>query len=89
MNRTVRTVLVVALLVLVVSVFISPAVDLEPTALRVLYWIMALFASFALVRVALSGLHAGLPPERIKIVNRSSLFAQSSPLIDLNCARLC
>lgn len=55
MNRTLSVALVVCVILFVVTIFISPVVDLQPTALRAQQWLGLIYAmfSFALQTVVL------------------------------------
>lgn len=82
-------IVVVILLLTVAVVFISPAVDLEPTALRA-----AQAASLLLALLALAGsvLASILHTPCLHLV--ATLTTESAPffapdLVDLNCNRLC
>jgi len=88
MKRAIIVALVIALLVVVVSVFVSPAVDLEPTALRAMLWLVALFASLAVVELGQTMLQdsqrgGGKP------VRNHAIYFLSAPIVDLGCSRLC
>jgi hypothetical protein len=88
MNRAVKIVIVAALLVIVAAVLISPAVDLQPSALRSALWSAALYAYLEVFAILFSGF-------RLVWVRERALpyLLHFSPnlisLIDLDCARLC
>ena len=89
MNKAFQIAIAVLLVVIVAAVLISPAVDLEPTALRAAMWIAALFASFAVVRVVFA-----VPTlqscKRIRREYRVTLYRRCSPsVLDLYGAMLC
>lgn len=88
MKRTITVIVTVALLAIVISVFVAPAIDLDPTAFRITLWIVALFASLELVKIALSGFEALGSGKRIHARDQASKAFAPLP-IDLGCARLC
>lgn len=88
MKRVVTVALTVALLAIVIAVFASPAVDLQPTALRVILWIVALFASLEVVRIGPSGVQELGSGKRIQARDQAIDFSSPS-LVDLDCVRLC
>jgi hypothetical protein len=89
MNRGVQIAIAVMLVVIVAAVLISPAVDLEPTALRAVLWVAALFAAFAVVKVVFIAVRM----QRLGKWNRRErtaiLCAFSPPILDLYGAMLC
>jgi len=82
-------IVVVILLLAVIVVFVSPAVDLEPTALRaaqaatLLFALLALAGSFIARSLQAPCLHL----VAISRTERVPFFAPD--LVDLNCNRLC
>ena len=88
MKISLKFVFALLLLSIVAIIFISPAVDLEPTALRALQFAYLLFALLAWAGITVfSRLVAPIidvsPSEfPLNIVSRPSPF-------DLNCTRLC
>ena len=88
MKRAVTIALVIALLLVVVSVFVSPAVDLEPTALRAMLWLIALFTSLTVVELGQTMLQDSQPGGGQAVRNHAIHFL-SAPIVDLDCARLC
>jgi len=87
MNRVVTITFAVVLLVVVMAVFISPAMDLPPTALRAALWAAALFATLTVPRIARELLAPGQIRGWTRIM--PGQIVQTPPLVDLNCARLC
>jgi hypothetical protein len=86
-KRAIIVALVIALVVVVVSVLVSPAVDLEPTALRAMYWLMMLFASLAVVKVGQTMLPDSPRGGGILVI-KYLIPLLSQPIVDLDCARL-
>lgn len=82
-----KLVLVVFLLVSITAIFVSPAVDLEPTALRSLQLLNTLFAVLALAGLGAMRLHASIVLATIGGVD--DFLTPAPDLIDLNCTRLC
>jgi hypothetical protein len=88
MNRRLKIAIAFLLLLIVAAVLISPAVDLEPTALRALIWSAAMLASIAAAIAVFSGI-------RLTFVRGTVLTLllrgtpSSIPLTDLGCVRLC
>ena len=81
--------LVIFVLLTVMIIFISPAVDLEPTALRSIQMANLLFAMLAVAGITISDyLHlsigAAAPNGEF-----SCLWTLKSDLVDMNCIRLC
>ena len=82
-------IVVVILLLAVTVVFVSPAVDLEPTALRaaqvasLLLAVLALAGSFIACSLRTSSLHL------VAILRADSTPLYATDLVDLNCNRLC
>lgn len=90
MERTVKFVIVSVLLLIVVCVFISPLVDLNPTvpcasaaARTVLAIWLTLFAEFM---AALLLVRFDLHPTR---VGSDPIHHRAERLLELNCSRLC
>lgn len=73
-----KFVVVMLLLLCVITVFVSPIVDLQPTALRALKHAKVLCAR---VRVPLEPITT--------IVERHFVLSLPPDLLELNCARLC
>lgn len=88
MNRAVQFAVILVLLLIMIAVFLSPTIDLEPTALRVIFWAVALFASLHLVRIAFSGIREFALGERIQF-GPPAIDLPSPSLVDLDCVRLC
>lgn len=82
-------IVVVILLLAVTVVFVSPAVDLEPTALRaaqaasLLFAVLALAGSFIACSLRTSSLHL------VAILRADSTPLYATDLVDQNCNRLC
>lgn len=90
MVRSRRQIALVCIMLLgVVGVFVSPDVDLAPTALRAAQAAIALFAALVLGSTVLAG-RCHLPFHSAEVL--TSWFVASGPcsdLVDLNCTRLC
>ena len=81
--------MVILLMLSVVAIFVSPAVDLQPTALRALKSANLLFAALVLAGSALCA-RIHVAPEPIgTIVERHSVLSPPPDLLELNCTRLC
>jgi hypothetical protein len=89
MRRGLKIAIAIILLLVVAAVLISPAVDLEPTALRAALWVAALFASFGIVKIAHFRVSSVQLTTRIHTKRRRLLPPPSPPLVDLYGARLC
>ena len=90
MNSRSKLVIVVFLLLSVAAIFISPAVDLQPTALRALQLANMFFAFLALGATAAVSTLLEVPLSRVaSIIERDWFLAPSLNLLDLNCVRLC
>lgn len=89
MERPIKLAIVILLLLSVIAIFASPAVDLQPTALRAmkcatLLFAVLLFAGTVLcARLRVLQSHASLRAER------RSVLAPTPDLMMLNCALLC
>lgn len=89
MNGTTKLSIVVLLLLCVITVFISPAVDLEPTALRAVKAADMLFAALILAGTAIAAsLSVSFPSIGI-VFGFHPVDAGATSLVDLNCVRLC
>ena len=81
--------IVIVLVLSVMVVFVSPAVDLEPTALRALKAAKMLFAALVLAGTAIAAcLRVSFPSPGI-VLEFHPIEASAASLVDLNCARLC
>lgn len=81
--------MVILLLLSVLTIFISPAVDLQPTALRAVQLANMLFAVLALAGTSLT---ACLSRPTVRVAGafeHASPLVPAQDLIDLNCTRLC
>jgi uncharacterized membrane protein len=82
-------IVVVILLLAVTVVFVSPAVDLEPTALRaaqaasLLFAVLSVAGSFIASNLHTSSLHL------VAILSSESVPFFATDLVDMNCNRLC
>lgn len=81
-------IVVVILLLAVTVVFVSPAVDLEPTALRAAQAASLLFAVLALAGSVIASLHTSCFQLVVSLRTESVPFYAAN-LVDLNCNRLC
>lgn len=89
MTRAMQIGVALALLLLVLTIFVSPAVDLLPSALRASHVVSLLWAVLACAAVVLA-LYLGPPRrERIRDASKRRLSLEAVRLIDLNCTRLC
>lgn len=90
MQPGLKIVLIAVLLLIVIAVFVSPAVDLEPTALRAVMQAVILFASIAVVRTfACCIFKSSHPLDRWLFRYQERSPKQSQSLLDLYGARLC
>ena len=89
MRTSLRFGLVVVLLLIVTAIFISPAVDLEPTALRAMQMANMLFAMLALAGIAVAAhLHHHVSPTA-ETLECNRVCIPPADIVDLNCTRLC
>ncbi len=88
-NKSAQLVLVILLLLSVIAIFASPAVDLEPTALRAMKTAGLLVATLLLACSVVCGLLQALLGHASVIVDRHSVLAPPLDLLKLNCALLC
>jgi alpha-beta hydrolase superfamily lysophospholipase len=88
MKRGVKIVIALLLLVIVAAVLISPAVDLQPTALRSAIWSAALFAAIAALTFAFSRFRPVLLRERV-LLHPLHRTPNLIPVTDLDCVRRC
>ncbi|HUO24456.1 MAG TPA: hypothetical protein VMU61_02245 [Candidatus Aquilonibacter sp.] len=80
---------VILLLLSVIAIFISPAVDLQPTALRAVQLANLLFAVLALAGSAVST-RLDVSIGRLATVSGRDYSPLPAPdLVVLNCARIC
>ena len=87
MSTWLKSLLVILLLVAVATVFISPAIDLEPTALRASRAAQALQIALLSAALAIRGL---LSPIFVSLTPQAeSRGVNHENLLDLNCTRLC
>lgn len=81
--------IVIGLLLIVMTVFIAPAVDLEPTALRAMKAASMLFAALALAGTAIAA-RFSVSFSYIRIISEFRRLRQSAAnIVDLICVRLC
>lgn len=81
--------IVILLLLSVTAIFISPAVDLQPTALRAMQLANMLFAVLVLFGTSVSTLRVA-PLSILEAALECAGFSPpASDLIDLHCSRLC
>lgn len=81
--------LVIVLLFTVLVVFISPAVDLEPTALRAARAANLVFFALVQAGCAIAGLLQTSLSPFARISPFWALLSSSTDLVDVNCVRLC
>jgi hypothetical protein len=88
--RTVSKLTLVTLLLLtVLTVFISPAVDLQPTALRALQAANMLFAALALAGHLLAADITTLISWTAGTSDLHLALPRTEDILELNCTRLC
>jgi hypothetical protein len=89
MQVSTKSWVVIVLLISVMAVFISPSVDLEPSALRSLQAANMFFAVLVFAGSAIAGLlhffHSTIRPNIWPDVTEGFIAS----LVDLNCIRLC
>ena len=87
MKKAFTVALVAFAILLILAIFISPMIDLEPTALRAQQWltlIVAMFSIAELLFVCLVRVPGTIGPPR-----RDVQFQQQSRAADLACCLLC
>jgi len=89
MKRGFQIAIAIVLMVVVAAVLISPAVDLEPTALRAMLWVVALFAALAIFRVVFLAVRILRSSDRMRRKRTVILYLFSPPILDLYGAMLC
>jgi len=80
--------LAIVLVLSVITIFVSPVTNLQPSALRALQLANMLFAFLALAGVLVVTLFSRVVPLGI-IRERAPGFLPVPDLVDLNCTRLC
>jgi len=80
---------VVVLLLCVVVVFLSPAVDLEPTALRAVKFANLLLVGFALAATALYAWVHSAESSAMEVCEQVCALPSPPDIVELNCTRLC
>jgi hypothetical protein len=89
LRRETKLAIVILLLLSVIAIFVSPAVDLQPTAMRAMKFVGLLFAALLLAGAALCA-RLSLCLDTIATVIRSHSLLEPPPeLFALNCALLC
>ncbi len=87
MNRMVTIALVVVVILFIVAIFISPFVDLQPTALRAQQWLSLILAMFSLsVQVVVCLLTAFVG---IELTSSDTECLRRVCLVDVPCCLLC
>jgi hypothetical protein len=81
--------IVIVLVLSVTVVFVSPQVDLEPSALRALKASNMVFAALVLAGTAIAAYLSVSFPSIGMILEFHRIEASAASLVDLNCARLC
>jgi hypothetical protein len=81
--------IVIVLLLIVMTVFIAPTVDLEPTALRAMKAASLLFAALVLAGTAIAALLSVSFSSTGIILASDSARQKAANIVDLNCVRLC
>lgn len=81
--------LVILLLFSVIAVFVSPAVDLEPTALRAAKMANLLFALLALAGTAFTARLRQATAAHATTFEPNYGLLSAPDLVNLNCIRLC
>lgn len=89
MGRAITAVVVILLLLSVIAIFVSPAVDLQPTALRAMKCASLLFAALLLAGTALCA-RLQVPIGSLRRIAENQSFPSPPPdLLELICVRLC
>jgi hypothetical protein len=88
MNASSKIVVIILLLTVTV-VFVSPAVDLEPTALRAAQASALLFAILSLAGSFVADILRSSGPHFVAVNSNETVPFFASELLDLNCTRLC
>lgn len=89
MKGAIKVVVGVVLLLSVLVVFVAPAVDLEPTALRAMQAASLLFAVLALAGTTVAATLTVHNPFLGPTSGVHRIEATTASLVDLNCVRLC
>ena len=89
MKRLTQFAWVILLIVSVVTIFVSPAVDLQPTALRAMKGATLLLAGLVLAGFVLCARLSVLVALTAIFVERHSVPSPTPDLLNLNCALLC
>jgi hypothetical protein len=84
-----KSCVVLMLITSVVGVFASPAVDLEPTALRALQAAILFFAALALAKASIASLLTFVFSVVFVPLKRAGYPISGVALLDFTCARLC
>lgn len=89
MNGATKVAVGIVLLLSVLIIFIAPAVDLEPTALRAMQAASLLFAVLALAGTTIAATLTVSNPCLGAVFGFHPIGASTASLVDLNCVRLC
>ncbi len=89
MKGAIKVVVGVVLLLSVLVVFVAPAVDLEPTALRAMQAASLLFAVLALAGTTVAATLTVHNPFLGPTSGVHPIGTTTASLVDLNCVRLC
>ncbi len=89
MRDLVKLGMVILLLLSLITVFISPAVDLEPTALRAASLANLMFAVLAMAGTALAARLSRAVASAATSFEHDCPLLPALDLVDLNCTRLC
>ena len=89
MERSLKLGMVILLSLSVIAIFVSPAVDLQPTALRAMKCATLLFAVLLFVGTISCARFRVLPGRAAVGTERHSGLSSTPDLLKLNCALLC
>ncbi len=87
MNRIFTIVLVACVILFIIAIFISPLVDVQPTALRAQQWLTLILAMFSLsvqIVVCLLSAFVGLG-----LASSDAQSLQRVSVVDVPCCLLC
>lgn len=77
------------LVVSVVAVFVAPAVDLEPTAMRAARAAQLFMCSFAAAAAIMFSLLPAMQSAHVGLFGHLHVLCSSADILDVDCARLC
>ena len=88
MNRIFKIAFIVCMLLCVLAIFVSPAVDLQPTALRALQQANLIFAMLGVIALVILSFESEPNGEFYETISPNDEIPPITSLIDLNCSRL-